>query len=549
MIVSGQLKPCLFYMHIQINKTVVWKTKTCLKFLFFPFSSSLSPNAHHLQLFPFAEMSNILKAPKLVLPPRPYVNCDSREDLEFKEMATWPEAIAFSDCAKNICRQIPCPATDDGVIAVLVELHSYLSTLGGISTAPEVSRHLRVASAGLSHIFHTTRASFYKDDISQAAFKYVQMQDTASFNILFASKLPDSDTSCALPLLDQPTVPGADNQMASTLGTALAQLCIHGTKVLTRFASTAPFVSYPLTADMTKDRQQYAPLFETIPRLEEIYLTFFNNSKTTRESWARYINVQGRMAHPLRIEGQDTIFDPDQWLGSVLNAKDLLHIHTSCDHPLPDITTLNGCFKRHPGPQHSYYLHKDNVQALALLLGDIVYRASFHVSQLLPELAFGESFSIRPQDLHKPTLLLGLFFHAAINFQSFVTKKSYHSFEVADLNFSFTFPIDKAQDQPKLINFLLKNRYLDGISSQALPFLICSNSLRGYATYQARPDAWLATVSGPVATCLNDFTGWIDDAKRRTHSEQRTDSTNLPDDSGAVTPSSQIHENMTSADM
>ena len=490
-------------------------------------------------------MANILKAPKL-LHFRSQVSCESREDLEFQEMSTWEESKAFSDCARDICRRIPCPATDDAIISILADTYSYLATLGLFSTSPEVSRHLRVAAAGLTHIFLSVRATFYKDDIFKAASEYLQNQDTASFNVLFASKLLEDPTDLALP--EAPTVPGADGQAALLLAAASTHLCVHGTKALTRFASTAPFVSYPLTADMTRDRQQYAPLFETLPKLEEIYLTFFNTNKTTRECWARYINIQGRMAHPLRIQGQDAAFDPDQWLGSIINAKELLNIHHQCDHPLPDITALNYCFKRHSGPQHSYYLHKDNVQALSLLLGDIVYKASFHVSQLVPELAFGESFSIRPQDLHKPTLLLGLFFHVAINFQSFVTKKTYQSFEVADLNFSFTYPVERAQDQPKLINFLLKNRYLDGISSQALPFLLCSSSLRGYTNFQSKPDAWLATLTGPVAICLNDFTGWIDDAKRRIHSTQSADDSQLSNESGAQ-PASQLHSNMTSKDM
>ena len=452
----------------------------------------------------------------------------SRFDLELEAIKAWEETSEFRRHAQLLVDAIPRPPTDLDTIVALAAV-SDIITLTGDAADPEKSEARGVAVAAravhgmltqLLEVAHMAgapsaakRCGPKRDDLEA----YACLQQLQPFQ-------PDSAPG-------EPDMTDAGEAVVTGGAHVLLHLTAvqhYAAKVVHRSVRDIPYVASSLTEDMMRDRHDHKPVFDAMARVPQVYAQLFEGQRGEYKTlWAEYVNVAGRSTHPPRFEAQLQVFDGELWQGSVISAREILSTGAPTpDHPLPDASALRFCFKSHDGGAHkgskrprsgseTFYLETDTLGALALLCGDLVYRFSLHLGDLIPELASGPKMAIPSKQLHQRVLTLGIWFQLCINYQTFLLHSTYAPFQVHELHLSLSYPVRDNPDCRKLVAFVYSHRELGPKRLAALPFLLTSRGLRDYHTFLADPDAYMAKVDCPASRFLNEITGIPSEARAR----------------------------------
>ena len=130
-------------------------------------------------------------------------------------------------------------------------------------------------------------------------------------------------------------------------------------------------------------------------------------------------------------------------------------------------------------------------------------------------------------------LLLGLFFQAAINYQTYTLGSVYKLFDVADIQYSLAFPVNDSPDYKKLVTFICAHKDLGEKRAAAIPYLISAHGLRHYSRFLGDPDVYLAGLKNQAALFFDQVTGVITEARARVADRPQNDSLTEPSFSGA----------------
>ena len=453
----------------------------------------------------------------------------NRLDLELIDINKWPEAIQLAKDARLLVRAVPRPITDEGVLCALESVEDFRSqmaaTAGTDSTSP---RPLRVAATAITIILQSVCEKAGLSGIPAAVKRF-----RANGN------MTDNDLILQVGDVQGMMVPG-EGELPEVRPTGPAFILHHLTAVqraaaavVERSVATMPFISYSLDEDMIADRHQHVLFFKTADVINLAYDRLFRNQRggDIKSMWSHHINSAGRVSHPARLDDEAHYFDGQRWLGSVTSSRDVLRMGAPHpDHPLPDAPTLLLCFKSQSPTQPShhgkryrsadkeeklFFLDKDVVGAIALLMGDLTYKLSLHLGEVIPELASGPHQLIPAADLPHRVLTLGLFLQYCVNYQTFVLKSVYKLYDVSELHFCFSMPASHSHNLRKAVTFHYDHRQLGDKRWAALPFLITCMGLRNYRNYMKDPDAYLAGLRSPAASFIDEISGTISMAKEK----------------------------------
>ena len=458
------------------------------------------------------------------------INCppaaiaQSREDLEFKAIAQWEEMVSFQFHCKQMVDSIPKPPTLRGTLVALAAVADFLALTAESSTTDRATKGVAIAARAanrcLTELLDTAGLSG-----APLAAKYCcqpggNMEALTHLQQIQPTSAPGEDN---MGDEDQPATGGLEMLLH------LASVQHYAAKIINRSVRETPFAACSLSEDMMKDRADHKVVFDAFAKVPEVYAELFGGQRGDFKSmWAAHVNVAGRLTHPPRFEAQLPVFDDELWQGSVISGREILSKGAQVpDHPLPDAAALRYCFKSHGsesarGSKRSrtdvpdtYYLETDTVGALALLCGDLVYRFSLHLGDLLPELAPGPRMVITARQLPQRVLTLGIWFQLCINYQTFLLRANYTPYEVHELHHSFSYPVRDSPECRKLVTFVYAHQNLGPKRLDALPFLLTSRGLRGYHTFLADPDAYLAKINSPTGQFLDEISGIPSEARKR----------------------------------
>ena len=451
----------------------------------------------------------------------------NRLDLELTDINKWPEAIKLRRHAQLLMLAVPRPPADEGVLLALESVEDFRLQLANTAEAMVTPRPLKVATtaatvilrkvseeAGLAGIPAAAK-TFRADGCAISGAMLAQVTDTLADNV---------------PGEGEPLLPQRIG--APWILHHLAAVQMAASALVERSVSTMPFISCSLDENMIADRHEHDLFFKAAAVIPTAYDRLFHNMRgDIKTIWGAHVNSAGRFGHPARQEGDDHYFDGPRWLGSITSCRDVQRMCAPLPgHPLPDADTLLLCFKV-PKAAHSsgsgkrrrtsdkedsvHYIDKDVVGAIALLMGDITYKLSLHLGEVLPELACGQNQLIPARDLQHRVLTLGLFFQFAVNYQSFVLQSNFTLFAVSELNFCFSLPASNNPDLRKAVTFHYDQRNLGDKRWAALPFLITCLGLRNYRTFLKDPDAYLVNLRSPAASFIDEISGIISMAREK----------------------------------
>ena len=495
-------------------------------------------------------------------PPGPLIT--SRVNEEVAEIGKWDEAISLRNEAYKLMFAVPRPIQDSSALLALECVHDFMSQIAHkADPTAKAARPFMVACVAINGIMDESCASAGLQGVPAAA-KAFRSGGSEPDRLVLEQLQPLAQPPPPPPAEGAPkprgrgpkagprgeavkATPEIDPGVPAPAGAIhilqhLATVQRLAAAIIERSTRTMPFISLSLDENMIADRQDHALFFNSVGAVQDAFGCLFKDQPGDIKSlWGHHINTAGRMAHPARFGEDEHFFDEKAWLGSVTCAKDMLKAGLPCpDHPLPNAATLLLCFKAH-NPDYQvagkrarrdrdraerdsrdklYYLDKDTVAAIGLLIGDIVYKLCLHLSDVLPSLVFGTNALIPSECLRSRALTLGLFFHLAISYQSFILKSKFDLFSVNEVNFSFALPTTSNADWKKLVNFHFAHKNLGEKREHALPFLVTCMGLRHYQAFTRNPDAYLADCRSPVAGFLDEISGIITSAKERVKASQ-----------------------------
>ena len=449
----------------------------------------------------------------------------SRLDLEVRHVIKWEAAISLRLQASRLMMSIPRPVHLDHDILALGAVGDLLDQLHRTSDGLSSPRAFQVAATAIQSILD--------QELLEAGLQGVP---TAARSLLLQNNDEDRATLANLPPVN---APGEDlpHTGAIMIFHHLAAVQHWAFQIYEKSSSTMPFVPCALSENMIKDRSDHKIFFDNANRIAEVFNRLFRGVEgDCKTLWSHHLSSAGRISHPARLAGDPHVFDGKGWVGSILASKEMLELGTPPpDHPLPDADTLLLCFKVHDPEarsrgkrlrqdrhrtDRSFCLDKDTVGAVALLMGDVTYKLSLHLTDVVPDLSYGPHQLISSRQLDERVLKLGLFFQFCCNYQSSLQQSSYDLFEVTDIHFCFRFPTDKASNYRKLVAFHC-NHDLGTKRASALPFLLTSKGLLHYPDFLKHPDTYLANVNSSTGDFLDEITGCISEARKRV--KTRTD--------------------------
>ena len=461
----------------------------------------------------------------------------NRLDLELAAIDKWQEAVNLRQHAQRLMLAVPRPPRDEGVMLALESVEDFRLQLA--STADSATaRPLRVAAEAATIILNNSCEEAGLTGITAAAKAFRADGNATSQAILSQVRdtQPDEAPGEGVPPVLLPT--GAPWILHHLAAVQMAASAIVG-----RSVSTMPFISCCLDENMIADRHEHEIFFKSADVISKAYDRLFKDKRGDIKSlWGSHVNSAGRFSHPARMGEDAHYFDGPRWLGSVTSSRDVLKMGVPHpEHPLPDTQTLLLCFKAQQAAQNTthgkrsrasereekhYNIDKDVVGAIALLMGDIVYKVSLHLGEVLPALACGPLQLIPGCDLQHRVLTLGLFFQYAINYQSYALKSTFKLFDVSELHFCFSMPATNSPDLRKAVTFHYDHKDLGIKRWAALPFLITCLGLRNYRIFQKDPDEFLANLRSPAASFIDEISGVISMAKEKV---QRKTPSSVPD--------------------
>ena len=464
----------------------------------------------------------------------------SRPDLELQAIEKWEDAVAYKFHCKLLVQAIPRPPTDEDTIVALSAVNDFLSLTGESSDPQGAARGVAIAASAVNKMF--------SDMLEAAGFKgaplAAKLCGASGGNIEAYTHLQQ--------LQPQPESAPGEPEMADAGEEAriggpfmllhLASVQHYAARVIHKSVREIPYAASSLSEDMMKDRCDHKVVFNAFARVPEVYAQLFEGQRGHYKSlWAEHVNVAGRLTHPPRIEAQMPVFDEELWQGSVISGREILSkgAHTP-DHPLPDSDALRFCFKAHEATaargakrprsdsHDTFYLETDTLGALALLCGDLVYRFSLHLGDLLPELAPGPRMVITARQLPQRVLTLGIWFQLCINYQTCLLQSVFTPYEVHELHHSLSYPVRDNPECRKLVTFVYAHQDLGPKRLAALPYLLTSRGLRGYHTFLADPDVYIAKTNNPTSKFLDEISGIPSDARARVAARQPPKIANVP---------------------
>ena len=461
----------------------------------------------------------------------------SRLAMELQAIGRWGDAAELRGHAQLLVDAIPRPPTDEDTILALSAVQAFLS-LTEDAAAPESGETKGVAVAALAanRILKELLAAAHLAGAPLAAKLY--NEDHGNIEAFAHLQQLQPLQPAAAP--GEPDMVELGQRGGPHVLLHLVSVQHFASKVVHKSVRDIPYVSCSLTEDMAKDRHDHQVFFATVPRVPDVYGRLFQGQRGDFKSlWSEHVNVAGRMTHPARIGAELPGFDADLWQGSVISGREILsHGAPTPDHPLPDADALRFCFKSHEakaatgskraksGSQDTFYLETDTFSALSLLCGDLVYRFSLHLGDFLPDLAPGTRMAIPSRKLHQSVLTLGLWFQLCINYQSYCLSSTFTPFELHEIHHSLGFPIRDHPDCRKLVTFSYAHKDLGPKRLAALPYLLTSRGLRGFHTFLADPDLYLAKVDSPTAKFIDEITGLISEARTRVTARQKQPNVN-----------------------
>ena len=364
----------------------------------------------------------------------------SRIDHELKDMDSWTEAIRLKNEALSLIQAIPRPL-NDGAIKALCSVELFLQEIskgcGPASSSssdptPQTPRPLHVAATAIKSIMGKVLSEGGLTGVPAACQRAHDKSATAADQRLLESILPL-----------QQAAPGEPTQAGPPTGAVyilwyLTAVQRSASCVIARSVRTMPFITCSLSEEMIMTKAQHEDYFTASDMILSAYDHLFHHQRGDVKSlWSSHVNSAGRLSHPARFNNDPHVFNGNTWLGSVTSSRDVLKMGAAQpDHPLPDAQTLLLCFKaqqsrnyRSPTPssqrkrgrtedreQKYFYIDKEVIGAIALLMGDLCYQLSLHLGDLLPDLACGPHNLIPAEDLKKRALTLGLFFQYTVGF-------------------------------------------------------------------------------------------------------------------------------------
>ena len=180
----------------------------------------------------------------------------------------------------------------------------------------------------------------------------------------------------------------------------------------------------------------------------------------------------------------------------------------------------------------------DHLQAMALVLGEFSFKATFHLGALLPELPINSYASKDIAAIGPSAIRLGLFLQLCRNYESYCKPLPLEEYECAALDYSTCFPFSMAKSPTAALTFAVK--YARGMTTQAMPYLALSASMAKYEDYQEDPDNWILRRAHRFDDC-NQLFGWVDEARQRQQistAARPADNSHLPYAEGAGQSSS-----------
>ena len=450
----------------------------------------------------------------------------SRMDIELSAIGGWHETSQLRNEAQKLALAIPLPPTHRDVILALSAVSDFLTLTADIADPDKgAAKGVAVASLAARNVLF---AALQQEGLQQAP---------AAAKMYSTTRSPEA-YACLEKLQPPPAAPG-EHEMPLPEDTSsgaglillhLASVQLFASSMVSKSVKELPFVACSLTEDMLKDRQEHALFFTAAARLNEVYTHLFDGKRADyKVLWADHINVVGRISHPARVGQEQPAFDHAIWVESLYASKEMLARGAAAEHPLPDAKSLRFCFKTigdNKGPKKGpsdkqdrcadmFFLDKDTVCGVALLCGDLVYRLVLHMDEVLPQLAPGRNRPIPHRHLSERVLLLGLFFQVAINYQTYSLGSVYKLFDVADIHYSLSFPVNDSPDYKKLVTFICAHKNLGKKRLAAIPYLISAHGLRNYAAFLADPDAYLGKLRNAAALFFDQVTGVITEARAR----------------------------------
>ena len=467
----------------------------------------------------------------------------SRVDLELSAIGGWEEANQLRLQAQQLASAIPQPPTNSDVVIALVAVCDYL-TLTGETADPTTGAARGVAVASLA-----------ARNILLASLKQEGLENAPAAAKMYSTTKAPEAYACLEKLQQPPSAPGEGEMSQQDEGAGfillhLASIQLYTSRMVSRSVKELPYVACSLSEDMLKDRREHALFFTAAARLGELYSQLFDGKRSDYKAlWSDHINVVGRISHPARVGLEQPVFEDALWVESIYASREMLARGAAAEHPLPDAKALRFCFKgmadksakgfrkgqpdRQDKGQETTFLDKDTVCGVALLCGDLVYRLVLHMDEVLPQLAPGRSRPISPRHLQERILLLGLFFQAAINYQTYTLGSVYKLFDVADIQYSLAFPVNDSPDYKKLVTFICAHKDLGEKRAAAIPYLISAHGLRHYSRFLGDPDVYLAGLKNQAALFFDQVTGVITEARARVADRPQNDSLTEPSFSGA----------------
>ena len=455
----------------------------------------------------------------------------SRYERDMQAMKDWPEYTQLLDMTRKMLKCVTKPPTAHGTIIALGALGDFATMLETI-TPPQglASRGSRHAAILISEVLQQCLAEADLENAPAVAQDYLADKEKDKAWAALGSYLgaPGTDVE-PQSKNDDVTWDGSNVVLHLSRVQILASQLTHKAALLT------PVVACSLSQDMLLDRAQHPLFFQAAEQLQAIHGNLFASRRDPLALWSHHMETSGRMAHPARPNGDIIVFDVNEWMASLQHPSLVSALgHMMSEYPLPDYTSLRFCFKtlssysQAPRGQkrsrnerdRSYsdepkYLDRDTVNALALLCGDLVYSLTLHLGDILPPLAHGPNRPIHHKDVESRTLLLGLFFQLAINYQTSHLGLTFDEFLLNEVNHSISYPVTGAPNYKKLITLALAQPDLGPKRRAALPYLFTSRGLRGYHSFLSDPDLYISRLQCLPGIFLDECTAAVQEAQHR----------------------------------
>ena len=143
-----------------------------------------------------------------------------------------------------------------------------------------------------------------------------------------------------------------------------------------------------------------------------------------------------------------------------------------------------------------------------------MYKLSLFTDRV-PALATGKVHAFPERDLPLRVVTFGIYLHMAVSYQTCHLKLTYDPFDLIELSSVFEYPPADAEDQLKITTYCFRQEQLGEKRFNALPFLLHSRGMRGYADYLANPEVWVSQMKGSMAIAIDKVSGCVTAARFR----------------------------------